>query len=154
TFTVTTSIFQGEVSILALSNPSDPSAADTAAGFRYAFDCTNDNSLEATNTATPSFACKYSLAGTFTARGVIADKDQGSHPYTAQVTVLNSQQALETLLGQVQTLTNQGVLDAKATKKLLKKLNDARNNLKSERDIKAQKLLSKFILLVKDFVKG
>jgi hypothetical protein len=119
TFAATAQIVRGESSTLAFTNPIDPSSVDTAAGFKHSFDCTNDGTLEVNGSATPSHACRYATAGTFTAKGVIADKDLGSTPYTAQVTVASLQQTAEPLRTQLQAFKTQKVLKKKELDTLL-----------------------------------
>jgi predicted extracellular nuclease len=69
---------------LALTGASDPSAADTAAGFTYAFDCGNGYGAFATSsTAT----CTPTSIGTLGVGGRIRDKDGDVSEYSATVTV-------------------------------------------------------------------
>src|SRR2546426_11813991 len=73
-------------------SPSDPSSVDTAAGFRYAFSCTNGSLAAATYAAagpSPSTSCAFADNGLFTVKGRIIDKDDGFTEYTAAVTVNN-----------------------------------------------------------------
>ena len=70
---------------LALTNPSDPSAADRAAGFTYAFDCGDGAFVAAT---APAASCPTNDTGTLTVRGRITDKDGGSTIYQATTTVI------------------------------------------------------------------
>ena len=77
----------------AFSNPSDPSSADTAAGFHYDFSCTAAGTL-ATTYATAgtdtSVDCSFDDGpATVTVKGRIFDKDDGYRDYTATVTVNN-----------------------------------------------------------------
>jgi hypothetical protein len=85
TFTATPSVFAGSSIALALTGPNDPSAADRAAGFTYAFDCGDGTFVAA---AGPSTTCTTSDSGTRTVRGRITDKDGGATVYTATVTVV------------------------------------------------------------------
>jgi hypothetical protein len=94
----------GQSAVLAFSNPFDPGAADTVAGFRYSYDCTNDDTFELQNSSSVSFVCLYPAAGIFTARGRITDKDGGVTEYTAVITVLTPQQGAAALIAQVQAL--------------------------------------------------
>ncbi|MBS2025094.1 MAG: hypothetical protein JST92_22060, partial [Deltaproteobacteria bacterium] len=68
---------------LSLTGASDPSAADTAAGFTYAFDCGGGAFV----TSTASLVCTAGGTGTYTVRGRITDKDGASHDYAGSVTV-------------------------------------------------------------------
>jgi uncharacterized protein len=72
---------------LALTNPSDPSLADTAAGFTYAFDC-GDGSGFGAFSSSASRSCPTSATGTLTVRGKIRDEDGGVREYTASVAVV------------------------------------------------------------------
>jgi predicted extracellular nuclease len=85
TFTATPSVFAGSPIALALTGPNDPSAADRAAGFTYAFDCGDGTFVAA---AGPSTTCTTSDSGTRTVRGRITDKDGGATVYMATVTVV------------------------------------------------------------------
>ena len=59
---------------------SDPSTADTSAGFTYAFDCGSGyGAFGPSNTAT----CSTSTTGTRTVHAKIRDKDGDAHEYTA-----------------------------------------------------------------------
>jgi len=51
----------------------------------------------------PSLTCPYPTAGSFTARGVITDKDQGSRTYTTEVAVLTAHEALKVLQKEVKS---------------------------------------------------
>ena len=67
-----------------MSGPEDPSAADTAAGFTYAFDCGSgygafDSSSETT--------CTASDLGSVSVGAMIRDKDGGTTEYRATVDV-------------------------------------------------------------------
>jgi predicted extracellular nuclease len=70
--------------VLGLSGATDPSAADTAAGFEFAFDC--GDGLGAWSTASTT-SCPTSDVGTRTVRGAIRDRDGGVTTYTATVDV-------------------------------------------------------------------
>jgi uncharacterized protein len=84
TFTASPSVFAGSPVALALTAPSDPSTADTAAGFAYAFDCGDGTFVTA---AVSSASCATVDVGTPVVRGRITDKDGGSTIYSATVTV-------------------------------------------------------------------
>jgi hypothetical protein len=92
TFTATASVDEGSPTTLSFTNPSDPSAGDTAAGFHYAFSCDGTpGSLDAatyenSETATTS-QCSFPDNGTFTVRARIIDRDGGFTEYTASVNV-------------------------------------------------------------------
>jgi PKD repeat protein len=86
TFTVPASVDEGAPLTMTLSNSTDPSSADVAQGFRYAFDC---GTGFAGLTTTPRFTCSVPDNGTLTVRGRILDKNGGATDYTASVTALN-----------------------------------------------------------------
>jgi PKD repeat protein len=73
---------------LALTEASDPAAADQAAGFTYAFDC-GDGSGYGSFGAAASATCPATDAGARTVKGKIRDKDGGEREYVAGVTVDN-----------------------------------------------------------------
>lgn len=79
---------EGQDAVLSFSNPFDPSAADVAAGFGYAFGCEADSALEATD-ADVTYTCHYADNDTITARGRIQDKDGGFTDYSASVVIDN-----------------------------------------------------------------
>ncbi len=74
------------------TNPSDPSTADTNAGFHYSFALNSSGlatSYDAAGTAT-SQQFTLSTEGTYTIHGRIFDKDGGSTDYTTTTTVVHS----------------------------------------------------------------
>jgi hypothetical protein len=74
----------GQAFSLSLAGAADPSAADTAAGFTYAFDCGSGyGSFSPSATA----SCSTTDVGLRTVRGAIRDKDGGTTEYTAAVDV-------------------------------------------------------------------
>jgi PKD repeat protein len=87
TFEAPSSVVAGQDIVLALSAPSDPSAADTVAGFEYAFDCGDGTGLGA-YTATATVTCPTSASGVRTVEGRIRDKDGGTTTYSATVEVV------------------------------------------------------------------
>jgi hypothetical protein len=91
---------QGQSATLRFSDQVDPSAADSAAGFRYTYDCTGDGTAEIADSAEASAVCSYPDAGIFSAHGRIADKDGGFTEYTVQVQVRTNQAPVLTLPGQ------------------------------------------------------
>lgn len=74
---------------LSLTEVTDPSSDDTAAGFQYAFDC-GDGAGYGAFTSSNSRSCPTSAAGTYTVKGKVKDKDNGASEYTDTVTVLPS----------------------------------------------------------------
>ncbi len=85
-FSAPASVTEGSEIELSLTNPVDPSSADTRAGFSYAFDC--GDGYGAFGDAS-SDTCSTSDNGTRTVKGKIQDKDGGDREYTANVTVTN-----------------------------------------------------------------
>ena len=79
------SAFAGSTFTLALTNPSDPSGADVAAGFTYAFDC--GAGYTAFGSAA-SASCSATDTGTLSVGGKIRDKDGGVTEYRGQVSVV------------------------------------------------------------------
>jgi hypothetical protein len=72
---------------LALTDPSDPSSADTTAGFTYAFDCGNGYSTFSSSSST---SCSTNDSGTRNVGAKIRDKDLTPvSTYTGTVTVNN-----------------------------------------------------------------
>src|SRR5262249_18248663 len=76
---------------VSFANPSDPSSADTAAGFRYSFALTAANLAgsytDAGSAATALFT--FDDNGTYTVYGRVFDKDDGFTDYQTTVTVNN-----------------------------------------------------------------
>ena len=75
---------EGATFQLALGNTNDPSAADVAAGFEYAFDCGTGMGAFG---PTASMECVGTASGQITVGGTIRDKDGGTTTYGAVVTV-------------------------------------------------------------------
>src|SRR5207245_11673635 len=79
---------------VSFSSQLDPSAADTSAGFHYAYSCTNVSLTAATYAASgagASTSCTFTDDGSFTVRARIIDKDGGFSEYTTTVSVSNLQ---------------------------------------------------------------
>lgn len=88
TFNAPPAVDEGSDINLSLTDPFDPSSADTAAGFEYAFDCgdgTGYGSFSSDNSA----VCPTSDNGTRTVKGKIRDEDGGETEYSATVEVNN-----------------------------------------------------------------
>ena len=88
TFSTDSPVDEGSSFHLSLTSPSDPSSADTTAGFSYAFDC-GDGSGYSTFSADATAACPTSDNGTLSVSAKIRDKDGGTTAYSDTVTVRN-----------------------------------------------------------------
>jgi len=87
TFNVSSPVAEGSNIALSLTGPLDPSSADTAAGFEYAFDCGSGyGAFGASNSA----GCATTDNGSRTVKGKIRDKDGGLSEYSATVTITNA----------------------------------------------------------------
>ena len=86
TFHASGSVTAGDTAELSLTDPNDPSAADTAAGFTYAFDC-GDGSGYGAFSAASTATCPAPARGTLSVGGEIKDKDGGIREYRSSVTV-------------------------------------------------------------------
>jgi hypothetical protein len=75
----------------AFTQATDPSNADTAAGFTYSFDFNNDGNFtsagDVAGSKTPTANFTFATAGTYTVHGRITDQDGGSTDYTTTVVV-------------------------------------------------------------------
>lgn len=74
-----TSVDEGSDISLLLSDPSDPSGADTTAGFTYSFDC---GSGYGPFGSYHSFSCSTTDNGSRVVKGKVRDKDGGVSEYT------------------------------------------------------------------------
>jgi hypothetical protein len=79
---------------LTLTSPFDPSAADTAAGFWYQWDCSGNGFEDGTETHT----CAYPVGGMQTARARIGDKDGDFSEYEVAVEVRTAEQGIAGLI--------------------------------------------------------
>jgi predicted extracellular nuclease len=93
TFGAPASSFAGFPFTLSLSNVSDPSAADTAGGFTYAFDCGDGSGYGAFGSAA-STSCPTTDVGARSVRGRVRDKDLDIREYTATVDVIVTSDSL------------------------------------------------------------
>ena len=84
TFTAPASVLALNAFTLSLTGVTDPSAADTAQGFTYAFDC--GSGLSAFGSASTA-TCTASDTGIVHVRGAVQDKDGSVSTYDADVTV-------------------------------------------------------------------
>jgi hypothetical protein len=88
TFNVPASVDEASNIGLSLTDPSDPSSADTAAGFEYRFSCDNGTTWTAWS-ASNADVCSTIDDGTRNVKGELRDKDGGTSTYSASVTVEN-----------------------------------------------------------------
>ncbi|HSP73988.1 MAG TPA: hypothetical protein VLN26_16555, partial [Gaiellaceae bacterium] len=77
---------EGSPATISFSNQFDPSHADTAAGFTYAYDC---GSGYGTPSPSPTGQCTFDDQGSHVVTAKIADKDGGSTELTTSVDVTN-----------------------------------------------------------------
>lgn len=73
-----------------LTDSSDPSTADAAAGFHYAFACDNgslDGATYASSGAAASTTCTFDGSGSYAVRGRIIDRDEGYSEYQTTVRI-------------------------------------------------------------------
>jgi hypothetical protein len=115
TFATPASANAGFPFTLSLANPFDPSAADTAAGFAYAFDCGSGYGAFGPGA---SASCPTSDVGTRAVGGKIRDKDGGVSEYRSTVQVLVT---FDSLCGLVRAYST----DAKVADELCTKLAQA-----------------------------
>jgi PKD repeat protein len=90
------SVNEGSSIIVSLSNPSDPSAVDQAAGFSYAFDCGSGFGVAS---SASSGSCPAIDNGIRVVRAKVRDKDLGERTYEATVNVLNVAPTISALNG-------------------------------------------------------
>lgn len=87
------SVAEGGSATVSFTGPSDPSAVDTAAGFRYCYDFDNDGMFDVIDSPSASAAVPAAFVGdgpgTLTLRGRIADKDGGFTDYLIAIAVTN-----------------------------------------------------------------
>ena len=109
TFTASSPIDEGSSSTLSFTAASDPSAADTIAGFHYSFACDGLDASLASTYATAGTAssttCSFADNGSYTVKGRIFDRDNGSTTYSATVVVSN---VAPTVFGPADQSSNEG----------------------------------------------
>jgi hypothetical protein len=90
TFSATSPVNEGDDIDLSLTDPFDPSSADTTAGFGHAFDCdTSDGNPFIDNAGDSTESCSTADSGSRGVAGRISDKDGGSTSYSTDVTIDN-----------------------------------------------------------------
>jgi hypothetical protein len=92
TFQAPSSVQEGTAFPTSITGVTDPSAADTTAGFSYAFDCGNGYGAFGPSA---SANCAGLSAGTYIVRGKVRDKDAGQEEYSKVLTVGSTQVAGE-----------------------------------------------------------
>ncbi len=106
------SVPEGGMAEIGLTNVYDPSAADTAAGFRYSFDFDGDNLYEVLNATTASatvpasYLAEGPLRRYFNVR--VADKDGTSHTYGGSILVTNVAPTVAITGGPASDAVNEG----------------------------------------------
>src|SRR5207237_7165683 len=84
-------ISEGSAATISFSGHSDPSTADTSAGFRYEYRCDASAFSGPVNygsaSTSASTSCSFNDNGSYTVRVRIIDKDNGANEYTTTVTV-------------------------------------------------------------------
>ena len=116
-------LVEGGLITLSLTNPTDASSADMAAGFTYAFDCGDGTGIGPFGTS-PNTTCPTTDNTVRTVKGAVRDKDGGERPYQATVAVTNvaptlsltspalgATYALNTTVGLSAAFTDTGVQD-------------------------------------------
>jgi Big-like domain-containing protein/HYDIN/CFA65/VesB family protein len=86
-------VAEGSAAAISFAAPSDPSSADTTAGFHYSYACAGGAAALATTYAAASTSatssCTYGDNGSETVYGRIFDKDNGYTTYSTTVAVTN-----------------------------------------------------------------
>jgi predicted extracellular nuclease len=119
TFSAPATTLAGFPFTIALTGASDPSAADTTAGFTYSFDCGDGSGYGAFGSAS-SASCATADTTTRTVAGKIRDKDGGVTEYQATVRVVVT---FDSLCALVRTYSS----DPSVADTLCAKLADAAN---------------------------
>ena len=147
-------IFVHESVLFTFGSESDPSQADTSAGFQYSYDCEGDGTWEMDNQPVSAFSCSYPIAGVFAAVAKIADKDGGETMYFADIVVLTPQQALESLIADINGLKAKGVLNKGQASALTSLLENAIAILDQGQLVAAVNEMESFIYQVEAFNNG
>jgi hypothetical protein len=126
-FSAPTSAPAGFSFALSLSSPADPSAADTAAGFTFAFDCGSGYGGFTTASAA---SCATTDAGQLSVGGKIRDKDGGEREYRATVQVVVTLASLCDLTKRL--VTNATVAGALCAKLDAAAISSARGNVNAK----------------------
>ena len=87
-FTDNNPVAEGSLVALTFGGMTDPSGADTAAGFTYSYDFNNDGTFDLVSRSA-SATHRYGDNGTYTVRGRVTDKDGGYTEYLTDVEVYN-----------------------------------------------------------------
>jgi hypothetical protein len=143
-------VYPGEVVTLALTGATDPSLADTTAGFTFAFACSDADAL-GTPSSAASHQCSYAVAGPQTARARIADKD-GARDYTVTVTVASQLEGAAGLIEAVRALEASGALGGGNANALVAKLEGAIAQLEQGNVRPAVNKLGAFVNQVEAFL--
>ncbi|HEU5343776.1 MAG TPA: MBG domain-containing protein [Ktedonobacterales bacterium] len=85
----------GQPFTLSITNPYDPSAADRAAGYSYAFDCGEGSGYGAFGAASSATCAWPTAPGKHTVRGKIQDKDSGVYEFVAAITFTDSSVSIQ-----------------------------------------------------------
>ena len=109
TFVAPATVNAGNPFTLALTNPADPSAADVAAGFTYAFDC-GSGATAAFGAASTRRAARRRTSARSRSVAKIRDKDGGVTEYRATVRSIVTVASLCALTEQF--VTNEGVANS------------------------------------------
>ena len=111
TFHAPASVLAGSDFALSLTESFDPSTADTAAGFTFAFDCGAGYAAFGSNSTR---SCPTTVTGSRSVAGKISDKDGGVTEYRARVDVVVTFDSLCALAGNY--ATKAGIADSLCAK--------------------------------------
>ncbi len=108
------SVNEGDTFTVSLDNPTDPSQADTAAGFTYTFDCGDGSGAQNTGSSA-SISCVAHDVASQTVTATITDKDGGTSSYSAVVTVNNVAPVVGPITAPIDPVEVGTSIDASAT---------------------------------------